>query len=186
MALRFAQLETDLGPMLAAWTDAGVAALQRGHDLEPFLASLRRRFRGAPMEPAPPPIEVVRQLDEYARGHRRRLELDLDRTGVADFDARVYAATRAVPYGETATYGEIARRIGRAGAARAVGGAMGRCPFSPVVPCHRVVRAADGFSGWGGDLSEKRWLLSLERSNSRQVSSARDERPSTRPDSHGV
>jgi methylated-DNA-[protein]-cysteine S-methyltransferase len=152
--------------MVAAWTDAGVAALERGDELEPFLAALRRRFRNAPMEPAQPPPNLVRQLDDYAAGRRRRLSLEIDVTGVSPFDVRVYAATRAIPYGETATYGEIAARVDAAGAARAVGGAMARCPFSPVVPCHRVVRAADGFSGWGGDLSDKRRLLDLERSTS--------------------
>ena len=88
---------------------------------------------------------------------------DVDLRGVPPFDARVYAIVRAVPSGETVTYGEVAAAIGSPGAARAVGGAMARCPLFPAVPCHRVVRSADGWSGWGGDVALKRRLLSAER-----------------------
>jgi O-6-methylguanine DNA methyltransferase len=161
--LRFAQLETALGPMLAAWTDLGLAAIHRGTDLPAFVSALGRRFRDLPMEPGAPPADLERQLDEFLAGSRRSFDVTLDPTGVSPFDVRVYDAARAVPYGETATYGELAARVGAPGAARAVGGAMSRCPFSPIVPCHRIVRASDGFSGWGGDLSVKRWLLDLER-----------------------
>jgi methylated-DNA-[protein]-cysteine S-methyltransferase len=87
----------------------------------------------------------------------------LDTTGLSAFDARVYEAVRTIPAGETVTYGEVAALIGSPGAARAVGGAMARCPFFPAVPCHRVVRAADGWSGWGGDVALKRRLLDAER-----------------------
>lgn len=164
--LHFAQIETALGPMLVAWTDAGIAALERGTDVSPFLGHLRRRFGDTPMQPGPPPADVARQLGEYLAGSRRGFDVTLDLTGVPAFDARVYEAARTVPYGETATYGELAARVGSPRAARAVGGAMSRCPLWPIVPCHRVVRAADGFSGWGGDLSVKRRLLDLEAERS--------------------
>lgn len=160
-SVRFAQLETALGPMLAAWTDAGIAALERGTDPSAFLDSLRRRFRG-PIEPGPLPPGLGQELTDYSADMRREFSLVLDTTGVSTFDGAVYEAVRAIPYGETATYGEIAARIGVPGAARAVGGAMSRCPLFPIVPCHRVVRAADGFSGWGGELSVKRRLLEME------------------------
>ena len=71
-----------------------------------------------------------------------------------------------MPPGETVTYGEVAAMIGSPGAARAVGGAMSRCPLFPAVPCHRVVRAADGWSGWGSDPALKRRLLAAERATS--------------------
>jgi methylated-DNA-[protein]-cysteine S-methyltransferase len=64
-----------------------------------------------------------------------------------------------VPAGETITYGEVAALVGSPGGGRAVGGAMARCPLFPAVPCHRVVRASDGWSGWGGDVALKRRLL---------------------------
>jgi methylated-DNA-[protein]-cysteine S-methyltransferase len=86
--------------------------------------------------------------------------------GLSSFDARAYEAVRGVPAGETLTYGEVAVLIGSAGAARAVGGAMSRCPLFPAVPCHRVVRAADGWSGWGSDPAVKRRLLAAERATS--------------------
>jgi methylated-DNA-[protein]-cysteine S-methyltransferase len=70
---------------------------------------------------------------------------------------------RSVPAGSTITYGEVAILAGSPGAARAVGNAMARCPLFPAVPCHRVVRAADGWSGWGGDDRLKRRLLDAER-----------------------
>jgi methylated-DNA-[protein]-cysteine S-methyltransferase len=86
----------------------------------------------------------------------------IDLTGLSAFDRAAYEVVRGVPPGETITYGEVAARVGSPGAARAVGGAMARCPLFPAVPCHRVVRAADGWSGWGGDPSLKRRLLESE------------------------
>ena len=158
----FALLETGLGPMLAARTALGVAAFSREAALEAFLQPLRRRF-GGPLEPDLDALAALgHELDEYLAGQRRSFSPELDLTGLAAFDRAVYRAARAIPYGSTATYGELAARIGHPGAARAVGNAMARCPLFPLVPCHRVVRAADGFSGWGGDPSVKRRLLDLE------------------------
>ncbi len=158
----FAQLESDLGPMLAARTGSGVAAVTRDFRLEAFLASLRRRF-GGPIEPDPDALEpLARQIAEYLSGRRRSFRLALDLGGLAAFDRRVYEAARAIPYGATATYGELAARTGHPGAARAVGNAMARCPLFPLVPCHRVVRAADGFGGWGSDPAVKQRLLDVE------------------------
>ena len=158
----FALLESDLGPMLAARTGSGVAAITRDSGLEAFLDLLRRRF-GGPIEPDPDALEpLARQIAEYLSGRRRSFRLALDLTGLAAFDAAVYRAARAIPYGATATYGELAARIGHPGAARAVGNAMARCPLFPLVPCHRVVRASDGFGGWGSHPAVKRRLLDLE------------------------
>jgi methylated-DNA-[protein]-cysteine S-methyltransferase len=167
-AVAFAQLETALGPMLAARSSLGIAALSRDPGLDAFLGGLRRRF-GGPIEPDPDGLAALgRQLDEYLAGHRRGFTLALDLTGLASFDGDVYRAARAIPYGATVTYGELAARVGHPRAARAVGNAMARCPLFPIVPCHRVVRAADGFGGWGADPSVKRWLLDLEAAGSRR------------------
>jgi methylated-DNA-[protein]-cysteine S-methyltransferase len=87
----------------------------------------------------------------------------VDLRGLSAFDRAVYDVVRGVPAGDTITYGEVAALIGSPGAARAVGGAMSRCPLFPAVPCHRVVRATDGWSGWGGDVALKRRLLRAER-----------------------
>jgi O-6-methylguanine DNA methyltransferase len=101
-------------------------------------------------------------LAAWIDGERRDLA-PVDLRGLSPFDAAVYRAVRAIGWGDRATYGDVAVAAGRPGAARAVGGAMARCPIFPAVPCHRVVRAADGWSGWGvsGD-ARKRALLDRE------------------------
>ena len=157
--LRFARVErSPVGALWVAETDAGVAACSRSLTLEDFLAGLRRRFPDRDLEPG---AVDVRWLQG---GSTPRLDL----TGLPPFDAHVYSAVRDVLPGETITYGEVARLVGSPGAARAVGGAMARCPLFPAVPCHRVVRAADGWSGWGGDVGLKRRLLQDERRAARR------------------
>ncbi len=142
--------------MWVAETDGGIAAISRADALEPFLDDLRRRFPDARPEPADLDTEW---LDSVLAGGPLP---PVDLGGLAPFDARAYEAVRSVPAGETVTYGEVAMLIGSPGAARAVGNAMSRCPLFPAVPCHRVVRAADGWSGWGGDDRLKRRLLAAE------------------------
>lgn len=104
---------------------------------------------------------IGRQLDEYFAGRRRSFDLDLDPAGTP-FQLAVWEALRSIPYGTTTTYGEIAARIGRPGAGRAVGGAVGRNPLSIVVPCHRVVGSDGSLTGFGGGLGRKTALLELE------------------------
>lgn len=150
--IRFGRADSAIGPVWMAETDAGIAACSRADSPQPMVAALRRRFPGAEVEPTrgdPTPT---------LRGEPR-----LDLRGLSAFDAAVYRAVAAIPRGQTLTYGDVARLIGSPGAARAVGGAMARCPLFPVVPCHRVVRASDGWSGWGGDVELKRRLLAAER-----------------------
>lgn len=151
--LRFARVDSSLGPLWVAETDAGIAAVTRSESLEGFLAPLRRRFPGFGVVPG----EVdVAWLDGGSAPA-------LDLRGLPAFDARVYEVVRAVRAGSTITYGEVAVLAGSPGAARAVGNPMARCPLFPAVPCHRVVRAADGWSGWGDDERLKRRLLAEER-----------------------
>lgn len=154
--LRFARVETSIGPMLVAETDAGIAAVTRAEALEAFLGPLRRRF--PTLEPMPADLSPAWMEDALDGGPLPPVDL----RGLSTFDARVYEALRSVPAGLTVTYGEVATLIGSPGAARAVGGAMSRCPLFPAVPCHRVVRASDGWSGWGGDVTLKRRLLAAE------------------------
>ncbi len=104
---------------------------------------------------------VVRELEEYGSGRRTQFTFPVEPEGT-DFDRQVWEAVAAIPYGETTTYGEIARRLGKPGAARAVGTANGRNPVPPVIPCHRVVAAGGGLGGYGGGLPLKRKLLDLE------------------------
>lgn len=103
------------------------------------------------------------QLEEYFAGSRKVFSLALAPKGTA-FQLAVWRALEEIPYGEVATYGDLARRIGRASAARAVGQANGRNPLPIVYPCHRVV-AAGGLGGYSGGLDVKRHLLALERAH---------------------
>jgi O-6-methylguanine DNA methyltransferase len=156
-ALRFARVETSLGPMLVAETDAGVAAASRLDAVEPFLDALRRRFPHH--DQAPDDLDAEWIESAVSGGALPAVDLG----GLAPFDVAVYRVVRAIPAGSTMTYGEVAAAVGSPLAARAVGNAMARCPVFPAVPCQRVVRASDGWSGWGGDPGLKRRLLLAER-----------------------
>lgn len=108
------------------------------------------------------PLAPLReQLDEYFAGERSEFELELAPRGSA-FQLAVWRALRAIPYGQTASYGEIAAAVGQPGAARAVGGANNRNPIAIVVPCHRVIGANGTLTGYGGGLPRKQRLLALE------------------------
>jgi methylated-DNA-[protein]-cysteine S-methyltransferase len=105
---------------------------------------------------------VVTQMTEYFAGRRTDFDLDLRPDGGSPFERRVWAALLEIPYGETASYGEIAARIGHPGKARAVGRANGRNPIAIVCPCHRVIGSDGSLTGYGGGLENKRTLLDLE------------------------
>jgi methylated-DNA-[protein]-cysteine S-methyltransferase len=101
------------------------------------------------------------QLDEYFAGDRREFELPLAPEGTA-FQQRVWRALLAIRYGETCSYGHIARAIGRPAASRAVGAANGKNPIAIIIPCHRVIGANGTLTGYGGGLPTKQWLLAHE------------------------
>ncbi len=105
--------------------------------------------------------DAQRQLSEYFDGRRERFELSLTMHGTP-FQRSVWAALCEIGYGQTASYGEIARRVGTPDAARAVGIANARNPIAIVVPCHRVIGADGTLTGYGGGLERKRYLLDLE------------------------
>jgi methylated-DNA-[protein]-cysteine S-methyltransferase len=112
---------------------------------------------------APAALRFARvQLDEYFAGKRQHFELPLHPLGTA-FQQTVWLALRDIPYGVTISYGELARRIGKPQAMRAVGAANGRNPLPIVVPCHRVIGADGSLTGFGGGLPIKRLLLDLEQ-----------------------
>jgi methylated-DNA-[protein]-cysteine S-methyltransferase len=105
---------------------------------------------------------VIGQLEEYFAGRRTVFDLPLAPAGTA-FQQQVWAALREIPYGHTVSYGELADRLGRPTAARAVGLANGRNPIGIIVPCHRVVGSSGDLTGYGGGLHRKRHLLDFER-----------------------
>lgn len=102
-----------------------------------------------------------RELEEYFAGDRREFSVALEPTGTA-FQMRVWQELRAIPYGETISYLDLAQRVGSPRAFRAVGQANGRNPLSIIVPCHRVIAADGALGGYGGGLEPKRFLLALE------------------------
>src|SRR5215211_6284820 len=109
-----------------------------------------------------PFADAREQLGQYFAGERTEFDLPLATQGT-DFERSVWAELERIPYGQTTSYGEIARRIGRPERARAVGAANGRNPISVIVPCHRVIGADGSLTGFGGGMSAKAWLLDHER-----------------------
>lgn len=165
------RVETSLGPLAVTAGPEGVTGIT-WEEREVAGDSEGRRDAGggvgtAPGEGASSPAErtaagAARQLAEYLRGERRSFDLVLDLDGTPPFRRRVLEELGRIPYGETVSYGELAERCGRPGAARAVGNAVGRNPAPVVLPCHRVVRS-DGSPGeYGGGRERKRRLLRLE------------------------
>ena len=128
---------------------------------------------GPPKDAAPGADRVLdearRQLDAYFAGRLVRFDVPLSTAGTA-FQARVWAALRAIAPGVMRTYGAIAEEIGAPAAVRAVGAAIGRNPISIIVPCHRVVGANGALTGFAGGLERKAFLLALERAAAPQPS----------------
>jgi methylated-DNA-[protein]-cysteine S-methyltransferase len=121
-------------------------------------------FGSAPDHDAADPVlrSACAQLDEYFAGGRRTFDLPLRLDGTA-WERHVWAALLEIPYGTTATYGELAAKLGAPGSARAVGSANGRNPVSIVVPCHRVIGAGGALTGYAWGVERKGGLLDLER-----------------------
>ena len=142
--------------------DALVAIRVSTSSRKPLASWLSRFFDGASVEPAGRRhADYQRQLREYLVGRRRVFELPLDPRG-SDFQREVWRAVESIPYGATATYSEIANRIGKPSAVRAVGAANGANPIPLVIPCHRVLGSDGSLTGYGGGLPLKEWLLALE------------------------
>ena len=111
---------------------------------------------------------TAHQLDAYFDGRLTTFDLPLSPVGTP-FQRRVWSALRAIPFGETRSYGQLAKAIGKPSAMRAVGAANGRNPIAIVVPCHRVIGADGSLTGFGGGIERKKFLLSLEQGNELQL-----------------
>lgn len=125
------------------------------------LARLDFDVPSQPEEATPLLLEACRQLREYFAGERKVFALPLAPEGTA-FQKKVWAALRDIPWGETRSYGDIARAIGKPAASRAVGMANGRNPLPIFIPCHRVIGTNGSITGYSGGLEKKRFLLRLE------------------------
>ena len=154
--------DTRAGPLRLRWNERGLVAIEMP-ELSP--RELRAALLKQPADAPPFAVEAARLLKAHLQGGGQDLSaLLLDLSVLAPFQRQVYQAVRALPPGRTATYGEIAARLGKPGASRAVGQALGRNPFLIAVPCHRVLAAggaAGGFSAPGGVVAKQR-LLALE------------------------
>ena len=163
-AIRFAVGECSLGSILVAATDKGVCAIELGDDPAELVRSLQDRFPRAELVGGDAPFErlvarVVGQIERPAPD----FELPLDVRGTA-FQERVWRALRDVPAGRTATYADIARRVGSPRAVRAVAQACGANPAAVAIPCHRVIRTDGDLSGYRWGVERKRALLRREAS----------------------
>lgn len=150
--MEYAVIHTSLGPLTVASTDKGIASIQFGKGLP----------EGATAGDATPFETVRQQLEEYFEGKRTRFELPLDVVGT-QFQKAVWNELLRIPYGETRSYSDIAKAIGKPDAARAVGMANHDNPVAVVIPCHRVVGRDGALTGYAGGLHLKAQLLSIER-----------------------
>lgn len=148
-----ARLSTQLGVVTVAATETAVV-------------SVEFEGRGAPQPGDESPTgvlaEAVRQLDQYFAGLRTEFDLPVDAEGT-DFQRAAWSVLTQIPHGETISYGEQARRMGRPTAVRAVGAANGRNPVPVIVPCHRVIGANGSLTGFAGGIEIKTWLLDHEK-----------------------
>ena len=159
-ARRYTETDSPLGTILLCGTDRGLTGLyMENHRRGPGQAERAGWTRDDALFAA-----ARIQLAQYFAGVRTAFNLALDREGMGGtaFQQRVWAALTEIPYGETISYGELARRVGQPAAVRAVGLANGRNPLSVIVPCHRVVGASGQLTGYGGGTERKSVLLALE------------------------
>lgn len=151
-------------PLYVAVTDRGLARVSwHQESSESFVRELSGRFEGRTVVRDREALsDVERELSEYFRGDRSAFDLPVDLSSLSDFERRVLEAARRIPFGQVVPYSELARRIGKPRAARAVGNALGHNPVAIVVPCHRVVRRDGGLGGYTGGLEYKERLLAIE------------------------
>ncbi len=156
-----------LGAVWAAASSAGLVCVDFGVSRQSFVAHVRRLTERDPKDGRQQLRGIVRQLREYVDGNRQEFKFKIDWSSMnSDFQRTVLRRVVKIPCGQTRTYGQIAREIGRPGASRAVGCANATNPMPLVVPCHRVVGADGGLHGYGGagGLRTKAWLLKTEAS----------------------
>lgn len=163
--IQFSIVDSTLGTVLVAASDRGLRAALLGDDRSAVERELHDRFPGAALVEAPGRLAelaaaFIRMIDSPADA----AEIPLDLRGT-DFQLSVWQVLREIPAGETATYTEIAKRIGRPRAVRAVGSACAANPLAVVIPCHRAVRSDGSLAGYRWGLERKRRLLEIESAN---------------------
>lgn len=154
----FKTTQSPVGRLKLVASDAGLAAILWEND-PPSRVRLNIL---AEDQDHPVLLQAEKQLNEYFAGKRTSFDLPLDFAGT-EFQQKVWKALLEIPFGETRTYGQIARQLGNPNAVRAVGAANGRNPISIIAPCHRVIGADGGLTGFAGGLKVKEYLLGMER-----------------------
>jgi methylated-DNA-[protein]-cysteine S-methyltransferase len=154
---RFTHLQSPIGRLMLLSDGASLIGLYMQTERYPP----RRDFGWIEDPGCVPFADAGGQLAEYFAGRRRAFDLPLAAQGT-EFQRRVWSELTKIDFGQTLSYGELARRIGNPGASRAVGLANGRNPISIIVPCHRVIGADGTLTGYGGGLERKQWLLRHE------------------------
>jgi methylated-DNA-[protein]-cysteine S-methyltransferase len=160
-----ATMDSPVGELFVAVTPTGLVSVAfEDEPRDEVLERIVRQISPRVLEAAAPTDEARRELEQYFHSQRRSFDLSIDRRLIGDFAWSVLRATSRVGYGELATYGQIAARIHRPTAARAVGRALGSNPIPIVIPCHRIVGAGGSLTGYAGGLPRKQTLLRLEGS----------------------
>jgi methylated-DNA-[protein]-cysteine S-methyltransferase len=155
---------TPFGPLYIAMSDEGIAALGFDDSEQEFLLRISTRYQSSIERSRTRVSQAIEQLKDYFAGKRDSFDIPLDLRSLTPFQRMVLDAIQKVPSGETISYGGLARRIGKPGAARAVGRALGSNPIPIIIPCHRALSAdgsLGGYSGRGG-VRTKQALLTLE------------------------
>jgi O-6-methylguanine DNA methyltransferase len=173
--LQCTTMDSEVGPLFLAASAKGLVALEFDRRLpgqqtiRPNPRDLRLEKKNFVFAESPRALRpYVNELEQYFGGKRRQFDFSLDLRGT-DFQIACWRALVAIPYGETRSYGDIARAVGKPNAFRAVGMANNRNPIAIVVPCHRVIASDGGLCGYGGGLDVKRKLLELEGALSRML-----------------
>jgi methylated-DNA-[protein]-cysteine S-methyltransferase len=157
MSLAFKTIDSPVGKLKLVASDKGLVAILWKND-KPHRVRLSELVAD---DKHPILLQTERQLSEYFAGKRRSFSLALDIRGTS-FQKNVWEALLAIPFGETRSYGQLAKQLGNPNATRAVGAANGRNPISIIVPCHRVIGSSGKLTGFAGGLDVKAHLLNLE------------------------
>src|SRR5579871_3049968 len=162
MKLHWSEFRSPIGGISFVSEGDAVCALYFSDFEDRLHAALMRRFEAFTLERGSDPQNLKRRLSDYFDGDLRAFDQVAVRTGGTPFQQLVWAALREIPAGKTSSYGELAARVNRPQAARAVGHANGQNPVSIILPCHRVIGASSELVGYGGGMKRKEWLLQHE------------------------
>jgi methylated-DNA-[protein]-cysteine S-methyltransferase len=161
-AILSSRIDTPIGPMVLLARDGVLLMLEFEDATDRVAREMKLRFGAVDHQPADDPSGLSSRIRDYFAGDLSAIEGIETDGGGTEFQRRVWAELKRIPYGVTISYGDLARRLGDKNLMRAVGLANGRNPISIVVPCHRVIGADGSLTGYGGGIQRKKWLLTHE------------------------